>query len=156
MMTLSTTTSYAIQALTSLAAPDFPRAMIADIARRAGVPAAYLAKIMKRLNDAGIVDSKRGSKGGIWLARAPAKITLLEIMNAVDGADYLDGCLLGREICSDERACPTHAFWKPLRAKIRAQLSALTLAEILVFEESRKPVSRQPAARRPAAAKRAR
>ena len=73
MMTLSTTTSYAIQALTSLAAPDFPRAMIADIARRAGVPAAYLAKIMKRLNDAGIVDSKRGSKGGIWLAGAGVK-----------------------------------------------------------------------------------
>lgn len=151
MMTLSTTTSYAIQALTSLAAPDFPRAMIADIARRAGVPAAYLAKIMKRLNDAGIVDSKRGSKGGIWLARAPEKISLLEIMNAVDGADYLDGCLLGREICSDKRACPTHAFWKPLRAKIRAQLASLTLAEILAFE-----LSRRPAARRRPAAKRAR
>ena len=150
MMTLSTTTSYAIQALTSLAAPDLPRAMIADIARRAGVPAAYLAKIMKRLNDAGIVESKRGSKGGIWLARAPEQITLLEIMNAVDGADYLDGCLLGCEVCSDERACPTHAFWKPLRAKIRAQLSALTLAEILAFE-----MTRQPAPRRRAAAKHA-
>lgn len=146
MMTLSTTTSYAIQALTSLAAPDFPRAMIADIARRAGVPAAYLAKIMKRLNDAGIVESKRGSKGGIWLARAPEQITLLEIMNAVDGADYLDGCLLGCEVCSDERACPTHAFWKPLRAKIRTQLASLTLAEILVFEESRRPVPRRAAA----------
>lgn len=139
MMTLSTTTSYAIQALTSLAAPDLPRAMIADIARRAGVPAAYLAKIMKRLNNAGIVDSKRGSRGGVWLSRAPEKITLLEIMNAVDGPDYLDGCLLGREICSDERACPAHAFWKPLRAKIRTRLVSLTLAEIRVFEESRRP-----------------
>lgn len=138
MMTLSTTTSYAIQALAILASPDCQRTMISLVARGAGVPAPYLAKIMKRLNDAGIVVSKRGIKGGIWLARPAESITLLEVMTAVDGPEYLDGCLLGREFCGDERACPTHAFWKPVREKIRAELKAHTLADVVAFNATGK------------------
>jgi Rrf2 family iron-sulfur cluster assembly transcriptional regulator len=138
MMTLSTTTSYAIQALTCLASPDYSRAMIARVAKEAGVPAPYLAKIMKRLNDAGIVISKRGFKGGIWLSRPPEAITLLEIMTAVDGPEYLNGCLLGNACCSDERACPTHEFWGATRERIRKELGAHTLADVLVFNARRK------------------
>lgn len=137
MMTLSTTTGYAIQALSCLATPEFERAMIQTVAAYAEVPAPYLAKIMKRLNDAGIVTSKRGFKGGIWLSRPAEKITLLEVMNAVDGPDYLNGCMLGNEFCSDERDCPTHAFWKAARVRIRKELSAHTLADVVAFNAKR-------------------
>jgi Rrf2 family protein len=132
-MTLSITTGYAIDALACLASPQCENAMIQNVAKCAKVPAPYLAKIMKKLNNAGIVRSKRGFKGGIWLARPPEQINLLEIMNAVDGPDYLEGCLLGRAECSDERDCPTHAFWKVTRETIRAELTAHTLADVVAF-----------------------
>lgn len=136
-MTLSRTTSYAIQALSCLATPECERSMIGKVATCARVPAPYLAKIMKRLKDVGIVISKRGFKGGIWLSRPPEKITLLEIMNAVDGPDYLDGCLLGHAYCTDERACSTRAFWKVTRARICRELSAHTLADVVAFNARR-------------------
>jgi Rrf2 family protein len=133
MMTLSITTGYAIEALACLASPPCSNAMIQNVAKCARVPAPYLAKIMKKLNNAGIVRSKRGFKGGIWLARPPEQITLLEIMNAVDGPNYLEGCLLGRAECSDERDCPTHAFWKVTRETIRSELTTHTLADVVAF-----------------------
>lgn len=151
MLSLSTTTSYAIQALTCLANPSYSRAMIAQIAKAAEVPAPYLAKIMKRLNDAGIVISKRGFKGGIWLARPPEAITLIEVMTAVDGPEYLEGCLLGNATCSDERACPSHAFWKVTREQIRAELTGHTLADVLAFARGRGKSSARRRRRAPAA-----
>jgi Rrf2 family transcriptional regulator, iron-sulfur cluster assembly transcription factor len=137
MMTLSTTVGYAIQALACLAGPAGKNAMIHKVAEYARVPAPYLAKIMKKLNDAGIVKSKRGFRGGIWLALPPERITLLSIMNAVDGPEYLDGCLLGLEECSDDRDCPVHTFWKPTRKAIREELTSITLADVVEFNARR-------------------
>ncbi len=148
MMTLSTTVGYAIQALACLASPDCNRSMILEVAKCARVPAPYLAKIMKRLNDAGIVASKRGFRGGIWLTRKPEDITLVDIMNAVDGPEYLSGCLLGNECCSDERDCPTHTFWKATRARIREELSARTLADVVAFNASRRRIRKSARAAR--------
>jgi Rrf2 family transcriptional regulator, iron-sulfur cluster assembly transcription factor len=156
MMTLSTTVGYAIQALACLASSDASRAMIHNVAECAKVPAPYLAKIMKRLNDAGIVVSKRGFKGGIWLSRPPEKITLIEVMNAVDGPQYLSGCLLGNEFCSDERDCPTHAFWKSTREQIRVELASNTLADVVAFNARRSRQRQAQATRRAAKASKSR
>jgi Rrf2 family iron-sulfur cluster assembly transcriptional regulator len=137
MMSLSNTAGHAIRALACLAGCKNPPANIRDVAECADVPQAYLAKIVKKLNDSGIVESKRGNKGGIWLARPPKLISLLDISLALDGEDFLGRCLLGTEYCSDERACPTHKFWVKNKEMIRKELDRIKLSDVLDFNTAR-------------------
>jgi Rrf2 family transcriptional regulator, iron-sulfur cluster assembly transcription factor len=133
MMSLSQTTGYAILALASLAEKENATGAVQKIARRAGVPAPYLAKIIRALAAGGLVTAKRGFHGGITLARPADKITILEISEAIDGPVFLNQCLLGLEACSDDRACPTHRFWKKERAQIRRNLRGISLADVVEF-----------------------
>lgn len=133
MLSLSQTTGYAIQALSAMIATGNKPGFIKTVAQKSAVPAPYLAKIFKRLNDAGIVDSKRGLKGGVWLARPPSEISLLDVSNAVDGPGWLSSCILGNAICSDERSCPSHEFWMKERERIKDELQGLTLEDVATF-----------------------
>lgn len=137
MMSLSNTTGHAIRALACLAGCTNPPANIKDLAECADVPQAYLAKIVKKLNDSGIIESKRGSKGGIWLARPAKLISLWDISVALDGDEVLCHCLLGAEYCTDERACPTHKFWVKNRELIRRELERTKLSDVLEFNRER-------------------
>jgi Rrf2 family transcriptional regulator, iron-sulfur cluster assembly transcription factor len=128
---------YAIRALACLCEKGCSSRLIREIAECSGVPAPYLAKLVRKLAEAGIVLSKRGYKGGVQLARLPEEITLLELARAIDGPQDFDRCLLGLEACSDARACPAHAFWKKTREDIRNTLRRTTLAEVIEFEGRR-------------------
>lgn len=145
MLTLSQSVGYAVKALSCMQQGhgDSPR-FVRDIAACCDVPAAYLAKVFKRLVDHGILETKRGWSGGTRLARPAASITLHEIASALDGPGFLDGCLLGHERCTDERACPTHQFWKLERARIAETLRTTTLASVIEFETARTTGARAP------------
>ena len=132
-MSLSNTTGYGVRALACLAAcTDLP-ASIKEVAEGAQVPQAYLAKIVKKLNDSSIIESKRGSGGGIWLARPAKLISLLDISVALDGEDFLGPCLLGNEYCSNRQNCPTHKFWTKNKEVIRRELERIKLSDVLDF-----------------------
>ena len=137
MMSLSNTTGHAIRALACLAGCASPPASIKDVAECSDVPQAYLAKIVKKLNDSGIIESKRGNKGGIWLARPAKLISLLDVSLALDGEDFLGPCLLGSGYCSDGRDCPTHKFWKKNKELIRRELERTKLSDVLEFYKER-------------------
>src|SRR5436853_3752195 len=81
---LSLTHEYALRAMTQLAAEAPGTSTTEHIAAATDVPAAYLAKVMQSLRRAGLITSKRGVGGGVKLARPPKKISLLEIVNAVE------------------------------------------------------------------------
>jgi Rrf2 family protein len=136
MFSLSQTTGYAIKALTCIAGGCEVK-QIRDIAECTGITIPYLSKVIMRLSKSGILASKRGNKGGVWLARKPEEISLYQISEAVDGEGQLSACLLGLDSCSDERACPTHVFWKAARTQIRKQLEKTSLADVLAFEIKR-------------------
>jgi len=135
MLCLSQTTGYAIAVLAHLPAPGGEPRQLRTLARLAGVPYAYLAKRMPGLVAAGLVESVRGKRGGILLARAPEAITLLEISEAVEARQWLGRCLLGLTSCSDERACPAHEFWKGARQQIEVTLRTTTLADVIAHEQ---------------------
>ncbi|MEX1117158.1 MAG: Rrf2 family transcriptional regulator [Terrimicrobiaceae bacterium] len=153
MVVLSNSTGYAIRALACLSGLGCEPKFVRDIAKCSGVPAPYLAKLVQRLAEAGIVNSKRGYRGGIILARKPDEISLLEIDEAVEGGAHPDRCLLGMDDCSDARACPTHAFWKKTRADIRKTLLDTTLADVLAFETKKQAAtgsrSKKPSTKKP-------
>jgi Rrf2 family iron-sulfur cluster assembly transcriptional regulator len=134
MLSLSKTTGYAIKALAHLDAPGGRPATLRSIASRARVPYPYLARRMPDLVAARLVRSVRGKCGGILLARSPKDITLLQISEAVEARQWLGQCLLGLTACSDERACPSHEFWKKARAQIELTLRETTLADVMAHE----------------------
>lgn len=131
MLALSITTQYAIQALKCLARGSCSTQHVTDIARCTGIRKAYLAKVLTTLAQVGLVQSKRGYRGGISLARAADKISLLEIVEAVEGKEWLADCLLGMDDCGVHTNCPAHSFWSAYRRQIIHKFDSLRLADFI-------------------------
>lgn len=127
MTSLNLTTGYAIEALACLARHGTDSMLVREIAERTEMPMPYLAKIFQRLGDAGIIESKRGYKGGVRLSRPPSEITLLQIDAAVEG--HKVGHCAGHE----ETPRP-NTFWQAFHTAYRQKLAAMTLAEVLAYE----------------------
>ncbi|MFN2316434.1 MAG: Rrf2 family transcriptional regulator, partial [Gemmatimonadales bacterium] len=89
---------------------------------------------LHRLSVAGLVDAKRGHGGGFTLAVPAENLTVATVVDMIEGTDWLSGCLLGSAECSDARSCPTHAFWKVERGRIRKELERLTIRTVADFE----------------------
>lgn len=132
MLSLSATTGYAIKALMCLESGECVPRHISDIARCTGVPRAYLAKILNALAQQGLVTTKRGYRGGISPARSAEDISLLQIVEAVEGGQWLGECLLGMDTCDILTTCPTHEFWERIRREITEKLATTTLASVMV------------------------
>lgn len=137
MLALSQTTGYAILALSCLDGRQEQWVLAKSIAQCTGIPLPYLSKLMHALAKSQLVRAKRGYRGGFQLARPADQISLLEVANAVEGPAWLTKCLLGLEECSDQRACPMHAFWIAQRAKIEHELTKKTLHDVAQFEARR-------------------
>lgn len=128
MTNLSHTTGYAIEALACLARHGSDSMLVREIAEDTHMPFPYLSKVFQRLGDAGIVESKRGYKGGVRLSRPPSKITLLEIDAAIEA-----GKVGAREEATEETPRP-NTFWEAFHQSYRDKLAAMTLAEVLAYE----------------------
>ncbi|MFA9478623.1 Rrf2 family transcriptional regulator [Phycisphaerales bacterium AB-hyl4] len=134
MLALSQTVGYALLALVCLEPPKGAWRGGVQIAKATGVPKPYLSKILHTLGRAGMIRTKRGLGGGFTLARPAEAISVMDVVEALDGRPWQSRCLLGLSDCSDERACPAHAMWREQRAVIEQHLRSLTLAEIARFE----------------------
>lgn len=89
---LSHTAEYALRAVVCLAGHRDGPLTSSEVAESTGVPASYLAKVLKMLARAGVVDSRRGRRGGFSLASSPEEVTVLEVINAVDPLQRIDRC----------------------------------------------------------------
>lgn len=131
MSSISQTTGYAIEALACIASSKEDYASVQDIALCAGIPPSYLAKIMHRLAMAGILHTKRGYRGGIQLARAPAEIKLIEIHQAVEHRRPSRG---NEEEYLASKASPARTaqnFCQSLQSNFDQQLQELSLEDVL-------------------------
>lgn len=150
MLSLNQTTGYALLALGMLEPPGGKPALVRDLARQTGIPKPYLSKMIHALASKGLLDTKRGFRGGVTLARPADQITLIEVAQAVQGGPLQQTCLLGLMECSDERACPLHTFWTVTTDRIMRMMRRTTLAEAAEFEYLQ---SQRPPAQRPRSAK---
>jgi Rrf2 family protein len=130
--TFSHTTGYAIEALACLARHGPDSMLVREIVETTEMPLPYLSKVFQRLGDAGIVETKRGYKGGVRLNRAPSEISLLQIDSAVEGQKS------GH--CSRvEKSTRPNTFWEAFQRSYREKLSAMTLADVLAYETQLRP-----------------
>jgi Rrf2 family transcriptional regulator, iron-sulfur cluster assembly transcription factor len=131
---MTQSTGYAITALGHVAAVGTRPLLIKEIADATGLPQPYLAKIIHTLARRGLVVTRRGVGGGVALAREAAAITLYDVAEAMDDPLLDERCMLGNAVCSDERACPTHAFWRAHRQHQVDFLRERNLADVAAFE----------------------
>lgn len=101
-----------------------------DIAKAQAIPEHFLSKVLQILVKQKILKSTKGLKGGFALNRNPDRINLLEIINAIDGMDLFDTCVLGMKVCSSETPCPVHNRYKPVKEEFLRILSDKTLQSI--------------------------
>ncbi len=117
-MSITTKSPYAIQALTELARSGDGPVPIGELARRRNIPVQFLEQLFATLRRAGILKSQRGVKGGYSFARPPVEITVLEIVELLDGP-------FGRDV---------DGIFGEAAAAARAVMEANTLAEIVERE----------------------
>jgi Rrf2 family protein len=128
---LSQTSTYAVRAAIHIAEhPEAAPIRGGDIAEAIGVPRNYLSKILHRLARAGLLASERGPHGGFQLARPPERMSLADIVAAVDPQRLDRRCLLGRAECNDVDPCPAHDHWQSLADGITGFLHTTTLDDL--------------------------
>ena len=130
-MIFSSATEYAIRGLSELAGrnTDGP-IMLDDLVSGTGLPRDFVAKIFQKLVRAGILRSAKGRGGGFALAKPQHEITLLDIVQAVEGPQLLDACVVGLEKCNDTMPCAQHDLYKPIRQRLKDYLTTTTLADL--------------------------
>jgi Rrf2 family transcriptional regulator, cysteine metabolism repressor len=139
-MMFSTKAEYGVRVMVELArrAGEDP-IPLAEIAAHDGLPLAYLEHLVARLRKAGLVDSRRGSRGGYMLARPAAEITMAEVVQALEGSiapiecisEASDGSIVCSRESSADHVCPTKLLWTRVRFSIVNTLRETTLADLL-------------------------
>jgi Rrf2 family protein len=130
MQILTRESDYAVRALATLGA-DGGFVQAARIAHEQAVPFDFLQKILRKLRDAGFVAVKRGPGGGFALAQPPAHITLLAVLDAVQGPLAVSLCLAGSYECPMQSRCPVRSRLAALQKQVRNSLNGITLADLL-------------------------
>ncbi len=97
-----------------------------EIAHNMDIPAQFLSKIAQQLAKAGYIEVIQGPKGGIRLALAPEKVTLLGVIEAVIGEIYLNDCLMLPESCYRSPTCTVNQVWQKVRRQLRQTLEETT------------------------------
>ena len=109
---------------------------VRDIAQATGIAKPYLSKIVNQLVHRGFVVAKRCYRGGVSLARPASEITLLEVVQAIEGEGWSRPCLFGLEDCRAKSPCPAHALWQETRGKIEQALRVTTLAQVITATQT--------------------
>ncbi|MBX9790511.1 MAG: Rrf2 family transcriptional regulator [Pirellulales bacterium] len=126
---LPKTAEYALRAVVWLAREPARTESADHLAERTKVPRRYLHKVLQDLVRANMVRSQSGPGGGYALARPPAKITVLDVVNAVVPLERIRRCPLG--LSSHTRLCPLHAELDRVYAATELALSRVSIAHLL-------------------------
>jgi Rrf2 family protein len=132
-MLFSSATGYALRALAALP-EDGSFSLAKNLASRLELPGPYLAKILQGLAQAGILESVRGPKGGFRLARPSPRITVGEVVAAMEGPDAMEGCIMGFPTCGGEHPCPLHDAWAAVKTQVTSSMTEATIRDLQLLD----------------------
>jgi len=128
LITISSKSRYAVQALAELmrqgAVPGGAPVPIAELARRRGIPLQFLEQLFATLRRAGLLQSQRGVKGGYSFHRDPAEISVLEIVQLLDGEFDAEAAAAGG----------ANEVWSRAVTALRNELSGTTIGDVVARE----------------------
>ncbi|WP_409433813.1 Rrf2 family transcriptional regulator [Litorimonas sp. RW-G-Af-16] len=133
-MKLTAKGRYAVMAVADMAAQGADvRSALTDISRRQGISLSYLEQLFGKLRRAGLVDSHRGASGGYVLSQPATKITLDQIIHAVNEDIKAHGCTPEKKLsCTGSTdKCLTHNLWGALEDHIEGFLASVTIQDVV-------------------------
>jgi Rrf2 family protein len=134
-MEISRRADYGVRVIIDLAAlPKDGRASTSEIADRQNIPAPFLAKIISQLSLSGLVSTYRGSGGGVSLVRPASEISLLQVIEALDGPLQLNRCAIEPDACPRTGHCPAHQIWAKAQNDLTKLLGSTTFGDLVETE----------------------
>ena len=131
-MRINTRVRYAIRMMADMAKHGHGEPVaLRDVAARQNLPKMYLSQLMAPLKSAGLIKSFWGNRGGYVLNRPASEITLLDIIEAVEGPIALLDCVLDPELCERSDYCECIGVWQTINESIVATLQHYTLADLV-------------------------
>lgn len=131
MLKLSKKADYGLIALKHLALHDGEgTCSAADIAREYGISAPLMAKVLQKLARGGLVEARHGSAGGYTLARAPGRITALDVIRAIDGPLSITSCVTHRGECEQTLLCTVREPLRRVNDSILQMLNEMTILKM--------------------------
>ncbi len=130
-MQITRQADYAVRAVLYLARNGDQRTATSMIAEKQRIPPSFLAKIVSQLSIAGLLHTSRGARGGVSLARAPQEITLLEVIEAIDGPIQLNECVGDEGACSFDDDCPLRPVWCDAQEQLVNKLKGTNFADMI-------------------------
>jgi Rrf2 family protein len=144
-MIYSTGCEYGIKALVRLAERGAPGQffLLRELTDPDDLPIHFVAKVMQALVRAEILISAKGRGGGFAMVRPANRITLRDVVAAVDGNERLGRCILGFTECDDAHACSQHEDWIEIRGRIEAMWDTTTIQDLVTRNaRARRPLPR--------------
>lgn len=131
-MQITRQADYAVRAVLHLARiGNIGRTATSMIAEEQHIPPSFLAKIISQLSIAGLLHTSRGARGGVTLGREPKDITLLEVVEAIDGPIQLNECVGQNGLCPFEDDCPLRPVWCDAQDELVTRLRGTTFAQLM-------------------------
>ncbi|GAB4402587.1 MAG: Rrf2 family transcriptional regulator [Anaerolineales bacterium] len=131
MLVINRETDYAARIVLFLARrPPGTRTTAQEVAQQCHVPRAIVRRVVTRLSSAGILASTRGVGGGISLARPPAQISLLDVVEAMEGPPILNLCVAEPQECPLMEQCTVHLAWVQASSQLMEFLRDTTFARL--------------------------
>lgn len=131
MMELTRKGEYAIRGIVYLASqPASQVCLLSEIAAAVDVPQTFLAKIFQQFSKIGLVKSFRGTGGGFVLGRSADQISLLEVVEAVEGPIVPNRCVASGGDCNRAATCNVHPVWFSVQTQVRSTLANVSLKEL--------------------------
>ncbi len=128
----STSCHYGLQAMIYIAlhSSEEKNVDLNQIAVELDIPKHFLSKILQLLVKHKLLVSMKGPTGGFRLSRSPNDITLIKVIEAIDGLDMFNQCGIGFKRCNDSHPCPIHYEYKKVRDRIENLFQSKTLKEL--------------------------
>ena len=130
-MQVSRTLDYAVRSLIYMGNHEVPRMSMKEISEAQHIPQNYLAKIMRRMVERGLIRSMVGPEGGYFLRRDPKDINLREIYEAVEGELRVIDCMDQDEVCALYENCTQLPVWDKLQVSMIKLLEKTSLEDLL-------------------------
>ena len=131
-MQITRQADYATRAVLYLASNgNGKRVATSQVAKEQKIPSSFLAKIISQLSLAGLIHTSRGAHGGISLARSPEEITLLQVIEAIDGPIQINACVGREDVCSFEGNCPIQSVWCDAQDELTTKLRNTNFAQLI-------------------------
>jgi Rrf2 family transcriptional regulator, cysteine metabolism repressor len=142
-MKVSTRGEYGVRAMVALAHNYGGGPMsIAAVSKESAIPTAYLEQLIGPLRRAGLVESKRGARGGYQLTRSPEQVTVGDVYRVMEGPVAPMDCVSedpSEQTCPLIVGCETRPVWIKMRDAIASTLDSMTLADLISQSPRRKP-----------------